>query len=391
MKKHLFYTVEDFVDDINFIRWATGKEENTFYDNFYEKYPHKRGEMDEAIEIIRFLEGSYSGLDDKEVYKLWKKIKAQKSQKNDKGFFQRKLRWVAMVLILIGIGIIAYNYNFQQWNVDDYTIENFPGKNVNMALLVISKEWVVQIPSDSVNIKYKNNGKILLNSRELNFSKDSAPIHKLIIPFGKRGKLELVDGSEITVNSGSQVIFPSTFSRKRKVYLTGEAFFDIKRRKNNPFRVETSDLEVNVLGTAFNVTSYKEDTSIQTIVAEGKVKVHEKGFSLFGKELQLSSSQRVIYDKENKIMKEDHVDIRYHISWKDGYLFLDEEKLGMIARKLTRIYNVDIKMDRSLRSLEFSGKLDLRKDLETELKILSAAHPIQYTLKNDEVIIKPKS
>ena len=392
MKAYLFYTVEDFVEDLSFIRWVSGSEENSFFDDFYEKYPHKREEMDEAIEIIRFFGKNRSKLDDKEVYELWKRIKTQKRSSKRK-LNGKILKWAAMLLVLIGIGSIIYFHYMDQWNGADYLSENVAMTDTSRPRLVLSEKRVIRIPSDTVQIRYDAAGeKIVVNSgRTLNFSCNNKTMHKLVIPYGKRGRIILGDGTHIWVNSGSRLVYPSSFgNKKRKVFLMGEAYFEVANNTGKPFRVETSELDVDVLGTSFNVSSYQEDKSIETVVVEGKVQIRKKGLLPFGEKIKLNPSQRVVYEKDNDAIKKDQVDIRHHTSWKEGYLYVNGESLETITRHLGRIYNMNMVLEKSLKSLKFSGKLDLKEDLEAELNIIATAHPIEYTIKNNKVIINPE-
>ena len=394
MKDYLFYTTEDFVGDLSFIRWALGEKEIVLFDELYEKYSHKRKEMDEAIEIIRFLKGRHSGLDDREIYKLWRNIKAQKNQKKEGNFFKRNLKWVAILLIFIFMGGITYTYYSQQWDLENYFTEEVSMLDSSYAYLRLSENKIIRLPSESVQISYFDSadGVRIKTENKIHFSADRQSVHKLVIPYGKRGKLILSDGTKIWINSGSRIIFPSSFGNEgRKVFLVGEAYFEVSNNKQKPFRVETLELDIDILGTSFNVTAYQSDKTIETVVAEGKVNVKKHGFHPFAERSLLRASQRVLYDRKNEVMEKDQVEVNHYISWKEGYLDVKKERLSNIVRQLSRIYNIEIILDQKLSSLEFSGKLDLRKDLESELKIIATAHPIQYKLKNNKVIIKPKS
>ena len=151
MKAYLYYTVEDFADDLSFIRWAKGMEENSLFDDLYEKYPHKREEMDEAMEIIRFLEGTSSGLDDNEIYKLWKRIKAYKKHHTRRIFIRKKLRFAAFLLVLIGIGSIAYFHYTSYWNPENIWREIYPWQIPARHVLYFR----VAGPSEYLPIPYK--------------------------------------------------------------------------------------------------------------------------------------------------------------------------------------------------------------------------------------------
>ena len=115
MNKFLFFTVEDFAEDTEFIRWALNEEKNPTLDRLYEKYDHLRQQMDEAIELVRFFEGPYNQLDDQEIFDLWKRIKSEK--KPPKSPLVRKIiRYAAFFVAAAVIGVLVYSQwgNFQQ-------------------------------------------------------------------------------------------------------------------------------------------------------------------------------------------------------------------------------------------------------------------------------------
>jgi ferric-dicitrate binding protein FerR (iron transport regulator) len=230
-----------------------------------------------------------------------------------------------------------------------------------------------------------------VDSRQIqNKQGEEQAMNKLSIPYGKRSHITLADGSEIWVNSGSQLVYPSSFDGdKRKVYLKGEAFFQVHEDKSKPFVVKTSDLDIQVLGTRFNVNSYQENDQIETVLVDGKVRIEQRGIHVFDRDVVLKPSERASFSKETKSMNREKVDPRYYTSWKDGYLYLQNEDLGDIVQKLRRIYNRDIVLDDRLKSLTFSGKLDLRESLKKELTIISAAYPIRYSIGEEKITIEP--
>lgn len=391
MDNFLFYTVEDFAEDYHFIRWALNEESNPTFDHLYEKYPHKRQEMDEAIELVRFFEGTYDQLGDDEVYDLWKRIKSRKKQGN-RPFLRKLLRYAAVFIGVAVAGGLLYSQweSFRQQRA--FFAEKQQVEDSSRFQLTLSDGRQVDLESDTARIRYSQSGKsVQVDSRQIQNNQGEGPaMNKLSIPYGKRSHITLADGSEIWVNSGSQLVYPSSFDgAKRKVYLKGEAFFQVHEDKSKPFIVKTSDLDIQVLGTRFNVNSYQENDQIETVLVDGKVKIEQRGIQVFDRDVVLKPSERASFSKENKSMKREKVDPRYYTSWKDGYLYLQNEDLGDIVQKLRRIYNRNIVLDDRLKSLTFSGKLDLRESLKKELTIISAAYPIRYSIEEDKITIEP--
>ena len=390
MNKFLFFTVEDFAEDTEFIRWALNEEKNPTLDHLYEKYDHLRQDMDEAIEMIRFFEGPYNGLNDQEIYDLWKRIKAQKKPPK-RPLYRRIIRYAAFFIAAAVIGVLTYSQweNLKQQRA--FFAEQDKAKDSVEFKLTLSDGRQVELQSDTARIQYSKSGtQIQVDSRQIKNAPESDQVlNKLSIPFGKRSHITLADGSEIWINSGSELVYPSSFDKsKRTVYLKGEAYFDVKENENKPFTVRTSELDIEVLGTRFNVNSYGDNSTIETVLEEGQVQIEKRGIRVFQKELILEPSQKASFSRETKEIELNDIEPKYYTSWKDGYLLLKDEKLEDIVKKLTRIYNKEIEVDEKLSDLRFSGKLDLRETLKKELDIMKAAYPINYTMKDNRIKIQ---
>lgn len=391
MKDYISYNVEDFANDLSFIKWALNEEQNVFFDVFYEEHPYKREEMDEAVEIVKWLSISPSPLSDNEVYQLWDKIKsnAKPTNNNSRRLILTFIEFAAIFMLVFFVGRTYYLQNQNLLKEKELLSDNdsILSKKSN---LILSDGQVIPINADTSKIRYNASGStVKVDSQSIkNEIEDKNALNKLTIPYGKRSQITLSDGTKIWINSGTKLMYPSVFEgNKRIVYLTGEAYFKVARNEKKPFIVKTTDIDIEVLGTEFNVNAYSNNDRIETVVAEGKVAVRKKKISLLDRSTVLNKAQMASFRKKEESMKVEEVDPIYYTSWKDGYLILKNEKLEDIAKKLTQFYNINIEINDNLKSLEFSGKLDIREKLETELRIISTAHPISYTLKENKVII----
>lgn len=156
---------------------------------------------------------------------------------------------------------------------------------------------------------------------------------------GQTRKITLPDSSVITLNAGSLFIYPEKFnSRYRKVYLSGEGIFDVRKDKNHPFIVETSDMDVLVKGTVFNISSYPDEKTIKTTLKEGSVSAKFDNAA----EVSLEPGESVIYDKESGKIKKLRIDPKEVFSWKDGKLCFQSENINNVLKRIRRMYNVDI-------------------------------------------------
>jgi ferric-dicitrate binding protein FerR (iron transport regulator) len=212
-------------------------------------------------------------------------------------------------------------------------------------------------------------------------------VNQIIIPYGKRSEITLADGTHIWLNSGSQLSYPSRFkTNSRDVYLTGEAFFDVTADANKPFYVMTRDFKIKVLGTKFNVSSYSEDRTIQTVLLKGKVSAGKN--KLFAETIDLYPGERLVYDKAGNNLAKEKVDVQLYTSWINGYLIFDNEPTTEVFKKLERYYNQRIIASGGLGGNTFSGKLDLKDNIKDVLDNISFASSVKATEENGSFIIK---
>jgi len=238
------------------------------------------------------------------------------------------------------------------------------------------------------------------------------------VPLGSRTQVTLPDGSKVWLNAGSTLKYNQDFIKdKRIVYLDGEAYFEVVKYNNIPFYVNTSHLNITVLGTKFNVRSYSDDKTIETTLVEGKVKVIGKNSNY---SLILKPKQRLVIDKENlkltmknienektNIINENkssenkvesniqqnikYIEIQENVNvyedtgWKDGILVINQEPLESLVKKLERKYDIKfIFEDEELKKYTYTGTL---KDypLEQILKAIRLTSPVNYNINEKTV------
>ena len=169
--------------------------------------------------------------------------------------------------------------------------------------------------------------------------------NELSVPYGKLFDLELSDGTLVKLNAGSSIKYPVKFIKglKRKVFLKGEAYFEVAKDKAHPFIVNTNDVNVEVLGTAFNMSYYPEDIDISTVLVEGSVKLYEDTKLNTSKNAtMLTPGHKAAWNKENKTMSVHKVDTQLYTAWKDGVLLFKKSSYNNIIKKLERHYDVVI-------------------------------------------------
>lgn len=160
------------------------------------------------------------------------------------------------------------------------------------------------------------------------------------VPYGERTELVLPDSSVVQLNAGSTVIYPERFGKVREVHLVGEARFSVRHDSRHPFVVNTSDMEVSVLGTVFNVTAYPDDGFSSAFLESGKVQVR---FNALPQEsIILSPDDMVVYDRKSATYSKDIYDSISAVAWTGGGIVCDGLSLQEISRVLERHFNVRI-------------------------------------------------
>lgn len=211
-------------------------------------------------------------------------------------------------------------------------------------------------------------------------------------PLGVRTKFQLPDGSTGFLNSGSTLKYYSAFAHNRKVYLKGEGYFEVKHIEKSPFHVETKKLDIQVVGTTFNVIAYDDEIVEEIILQTGRVNVNDNK----GKRIaSLIPDQKLILKKESMKFNVGTVVAEQYTSWKEGKLMFRNENIDDVAIRLSRWYNTDILIDNSDKQIStytFHGTF-VNEQLDDVLKVLSLASPISYkeiTRKPDNNGIYPK-
>jgi len=169
-------------------------------------------------------------------------------------------------------------------------------------------------------------------------------------PRGVRSEILLSDGSKIWLNADSRISYPEKFTGdSRIVYLIGEAFFDVKKNLQMPFIVKTTKIDIEVLGTRFNVKSYTNDNDIETTLESGKVSVKRVNPET-GELTQalIEPNQQVQYNIKTQKFSYSNVDAGKYSSWIEGKLIIDAESFDELVLKLERWYNVDINLQKDL-------------------------------------------
>lgn len=204
---------------------------------------------------------------------------------------------------------------------------------------------------------------------------------------GQKSKLQLPDGTVVWLNAESKLQYPEVFKGTlRKVYLEGEAFFDVKHNPERPFIIDLNGGNVKVLGTSFNVRVYPGDEEIETTVLTGKVSFQSEG----AESSDILPGEQVIYSKPNKVLIKQPIDTGEIVAWTKGELRFKDESLKDVVKELERWFNVKINArNKKVLKCRITANFN-NKSLEEILKNIKVILPIDFELKDNKVELTGK-
>ena len=212
---------------------------------------------------------------------------------------------------------------------------------------------------------------------------DANKNNELIIPKGGEYQVVLADGTKVWLNSASRLIYPQSFmGKERRVVLSGEAFFDVAHDAERPFIVETSRMNVKVLGTRFNVNDYDDNEEVSTTLVNGSVEIFSGGQQAF----RLVPGEQA-YGKENELEKRE-VNVRLYTSWIDGKFLFNNTELEEIAKQISRWYDVEIFFSsENVKKVRFTGAIVKFKPLDDLVRMIESTSQVRFSVKGKTIVI----
>lgn len=302
------------------------------------------------------------------------------------------LKYAAVIALPLLIGTYLFlQVDKQEDYIADVPVEILPG--VKKAQLVLSNGERVELSEENLDLSNQEKGVKIENKEEaLSYAtveklKGELRYNHLIIGRGEEYHLTLADGSKVWLNSESKLKYPTQFANNiRVVELEGEGYFEVAKNAKAPFIVKTNQMDVEVLGTAFNVSAYNEDRRTETTLVEGSVKIAAR----FGnsKPIIIKPNEQAVYNANTNQLDINHVDARIYGRWREGLFAFDEENLDEIMTTLARWYNIRVfYQDKQAMKLKFSGKLPRFGTCNELLEMIEKTTNVQFEIKNGENVI----
>jgi len=205
-------------------------------------------------------------------------------------------------------------------------------------------------------------------------AKQNIVYQEIFTPYGSRSYINLPDSSGVWLNAGSSLKYPVKFyDGERRVYLKGEAYFDVEADKKNPFIVETNNMDVVATGTAFNVEAYNSDTVTSVTLVRGQVNLK------FNKnDVILKPGEKIAFNSLTSNYEMDNSNAYKWYSWKDGILAFRNDPLEYVFKRLGHTYNINfIIKDKGLKNYVYHATFE-DESLDEILELLKISTPIYY-------------
>jgi len=389
LNKEDFYKLLD-----KYIAGEASLEEEQRLLNFYGSFQDKKETVDDLEEIgEQILERVQENLNP-----------IEENQGTYRFYYLKSISIAASILLVIATGL--YFYSNRTIKEPEYfaeiNVNNDIAPGYNKAILTLADGSKISL-DDAANgllasqgdiaITKTENGEIVYEKNSSDKSKflaDRSVINTIQTPKGGKYQIRLPDGSKVWLNSASTLSYPTAFSgNERKVQLKGEAYFEISPNKDIPFRVQSENQIVEVLGTHFNINSYSDEDYVKTTLLEGSVRVILNSVSskVSNTKLLKPGEQSLTKSSQSgiKIM---NADTEKAIAWKNGYFRFRNTPIREIMREIERWYDVELVYEGKIPSDEFTGFISNDVKISAVLKIMEESGGVKFTVKGKKLKVK---
>ncbi|WP_333624803.1 FecR domain-containing protein [Sphingobacterium siyangense] len=330
---------------------------------------------------------AYTRLQDFETRRNFESLKAKISfhtSKKGPGLLKRLLPYVAAASVLLALSVVWY------WNKDSNRLVETQREVVNDRLPA-SHQAVITLSDGRQYALNKGEKQVVIDGGGIRYEDghEVAPINAAVsarieTPRGGIYEVTLPDGTLVKLNAGTTLSYPTVFAKdKREVTLRGEAYFEVAKKKDQPFIVHTKNQQVQVLGTHFNINAYQTSVPTKTTLLEGKVMVT----TLLGsqKVTLLSGDQSVNTGTE---LTKHPVNVQQEMAWVYGKFNFDGKSLRQVMDELSQWYAIDVVYKGDVPDVSFFGGTFRTSKLSTILKILKDQDLSYHLTENGKLIIE---
>lgn len=376
------FTYSTFLEDKRFVQWRLSREEESdkYWLSFIKENPELEEEFNKAIRVcdkIRINEKIFADTDS--LYQhILQSISTHRTNKQKRKHIIYYLSSAAAVALLLIIGTLyIVNKNTVSTLNEEIIGKTLPEEHVTLMAggKIITLNQDAKVRLDDKQMSYTDS-----SNTTKSIEVDDVQINKLIVPNGKRSSIVLTDGSEIWINSGTELTFPSTFNKKtREIDVEGEIYINVAKSNEKPFIVHTPELDIKVYGTSFNVSAYKNDNEASVVLVSGSVEINTHNNSV----RMLPNEMAKLKDGD---LSKNTVDVSLYTSWVDGVFIFDGTPTSEVLKKVGRYYNISFDGATSLPDKKITGKLFLSENIDDVLSSISLLTSTEY--RREENVIK---
>jgi len=339
----------------------------------------------------RNIEANLAMMDKVQSEKSFKQLQESGAFKKTAKRFKIRRVWIAAASVVILIGaFLIYRYSGKSpgrnndLSMTDSTTLKPGGNRATLTLangavidLTTAKNGLIQDGKDS-HVSKLRDGELVYE--ESDSSNGSLAMHTLSIPVGGQYQLKLPDGTMVWLNAKSSIRYPVAFSGKeRRVFVTGETFFEVAKDKTKPFRVVADDVTIEAVGTQFNVNAYSNEPFIATTLVEGSVLVTKGTIENIlkpGQQAQLGSDNFQITN----------ADISDVIAWKNDQFKFTKTPIDAIMRQIERWYDADVVYQDSV-NLHMNATIDRNVPVTRLLRLLEETNQVHFKIDGKKIIV----
>jgi len=378
------------------------KNKGTISPEEMEKLESWMNESSENLEIYtRATDNSYL-VNKLEVYQLFKKNEVKAALENELFSAQKRkiypnvlLRYAAVLIpFIILVGASWYFLN-ESKSPPLSSLDKVVKPGSQKALLKLSDGKIMELDDSNLLAELQEGDAQVINEQNslIYSSKKESSVAKavvyneLITPRGGGYKLQLADGTVVTMNAGSSLRYPVAFSDStRQVFLEGEAYFDVSHN-GKPFIVSCESIDVRVLGTSFNVSSYTDDAEIKTTLVEGKVKVTGNP-DLASEGIILGPDDQAIFSRDDASVEVVKVNTSQYTSWVDGKFEFNNANMNEVMKRLARWYDFEYEFENdSAKDFHFTARINNDQSISSILEMMEMTTDVKFEIKDQTIVI----
>lgn len=314
--------------------------------------------------------------------------------------FSRPLVRVAAAAIILLLAGGAWYY-FAQQPARQVPIAQEGSSPARREHTVVTKAVLTLADGRQIDLDASQNGAIALQGGAEVIKSDSVLMyakkgdhqellyHTMTTRRGGQYQVLLEDGTRVWLNAASSIKFPTAFTgATRRVELTGEAYFEVAQNRKKPFTVITNGVEVEVLGTHFNVMAYQEEEEVKTTLLEGKVRVVNRGSAAGNRESAvLKPGEQAVFTHKSPLTVHNNIQTDEVIAWKNGLFQFEEADIRVVMREIERWYNVTVTYENTGKQKRVTGMLSRATGIGDMMNMLEYTAGIKYTMRGNRITI----